>query len=132
MVMPCAHLRSFAVFLLSLCTQYGRKHRELIILYGRKSLNAERASIFYKIFCLLILIPKWRSDIHCLKLSQIPKNSDTCSIHVVTFTLISNLATDYIQKRRGEPGPFSFEYNLSPNWYQSKSDYMDRATDCIS
>ena len=32
------------------------------------------------------------------------------SMYVVTFTLISNLATDYIQKRRGEP----FEYNLSP------------------
>ena len=27
-----------------------------------------------------------------------------CPIHVVTFTLISNLVTDYIQKRRGEPG----------------------------
>ena len=38
-----------------------------------------------------------------------------CPIHVVTFTLISNLATDYIQKRRGEPGLFSFEYNLLPN-----------------
>ena len=41
--------------------------------------------------------------------------SAKCPIHVVTFTLISNLATDYIQKRRGEPGLFSFEYNLSPN-----------------
>ena len=38
-----------------------------------------------------------------------------CPIHVVTFTLISNLATDYIQKRRGDPGLFYFEYNLSPN-----------------
>ena len=38
-----------------------------------------------------------------------------CPIHVITFTLISNLVTDYIQKRRGEPGLFSFEYNLSPN-----------------
>ena len=37
-----------------------------------------------------------------------------CTIHVVTFSLISNLATDYIQKRRGQPGLFSFEYNLSP------------------
>ena len=37
-----------------------------------------------------------------------------CPIHVVTFTLTSNLATDYIQKRRGEPCVFSFEYNLSP------------------
>ena len=41
-------------------------------------------------------------------------NRDLCPIHVVTFTLISNLATDYIQKRRGEPGLFSFEYNMSP------------------
>ena len=31
-------------------------------------------------------------------------NTYLCPIHVVTFTLISNLATDYIQKRRGEPG----------------------------
>ena len=34
--------------------------------------------------------------------------------HVVTFTLISNLVTDFIQKRRAEPGLFSFEYNPSP------------------
>ena len=27
--------------------------------------------------------------------------------------LISILVTDYIQKRRGEPGHFSFEYNMS-------------------
>ena len=27
---------------------------------------------------------------------------------------ISILGTDYIQKRRGEPGRFSFEYNLLP------------------
>ena len=38
-----------------------------------------------------------------------------CPIHVVTFTLTLNLATDCIQKRRGEPSLFSFEYNLSPN-----------------
>ena len=38
-----------------------------------------------------------------------------CPIHVVTFTLISILATDYIQKRRGQALLFSFEYNLSPN-----------------
>ena len=36
-------------------------------------------------------------------------------IHVVTFTLISILGTDYIQKRRGQALLFSFEYNLSPN-----------------
>ena len=35
-----------------------------------------------------------------------------CPIQMVSFTLISNSATNYIQKRRGEPGVFSFEYNL--------------------
>ena len=40
---------------------------------------------------------------------------DLCPIHVVTCTLISNLATDYIQKRTGQALLFSFEYNLSPN-----------------
>ena len=34
---------------------------------------------------------------------------------VVTFTLISNLVTDYIQKRTGKALLSSFEYNLSPN-----------------
>ena len=38
-----------------------------------------------------------------------------CPIHVVIFTLISNLVTDYIQKRRGQALLFSFEYNLLPN-----------------
>ena len=38
-----------------------------------------------------------------------------CHIHVVTITLISNLVTDYIQKRTGQALFFSFEYNLSPN-----------------
>ena len=38
-----------------------------------------------------------------------------CPIHVVTFTLISLLVTDYIQKRRGQSLLFSFEYNLLPN-----------------
>ena len=51
-------------------------------------------------------LKKWKPDLHFRAL---------CPIHVVTFTLISNLATDDIQKRRGEPGLFSFEYNLSPN-----------------
>ena len=46
---------------------------------------------------------------------QNPKqNWAYCPIHVVSFTLISNLVTDYIQKRRRQPGLFSFEYNLSP------------------
>ena len=49
-----------------------------------------------------------------LFLSSSKELLNKCPIHVVTFTLISNLATDYIQKRRGEPGLFSFEYNLSP------------------
>ena len=39
------------------------------------------------------------------------KGSGTYLIHLVTLTLISNLATDYIQKRRGQALLFSFEYN---------------------
>ena len=57
----------------------------------------------------------WSKGFYCAPL---------CPIHVVTFTLISNLATDYIQKRRGQALLFSFEYNLLPNLI---SDYMDRA-----
>ena len=33
--------------------------------------------------------------------------------NVVTSTLISNSVTDYIQKRRGESGLFSFEYTVA-------------------
>ena len=40
---------------------------------------------------------------------------DLYPIHVVTFTLISNLATDYIQKTTGQALLFSSKYNLSPN-----------------
>ena len=35
---------------------------------------------------------------------------------LVDTLLIQNMATDYIQKRRGEPGLFSLEYQ---NWCQS-------------
>ena len=40
-----------------------------------------------------------------------------CPIHVVTFTLLSNLATNYIQKRTGHTLLFC--------------DYMDRASDSV-
>ena len=43
-----------------------------------------------------------------------------CPIHVVTFTLIS----DYIQKRMGESGLFSFEYNLLPNTISQKKNQI--------
>jgi hypothetical protein len=45
----------------------------------------------------------------------IQKQREECPIHVVTFTLMSILITDYIQKRRGQALRFSFEYNLLPN-----------------
>ena len=54
-------------------------------------------------------------------------NIHQCPIHVVTFTLISNLVSDYIQKRKGEPGLFSFEYNLLPKLISNFNQYMDRA-----
>ena len=41
--------------------------------------------------------------------------------------LISNLVTDYIQNRRGEPGLFSFEYNLLPKLISNFYHYMDQA-----
>ena len=46
---------------------------------------------------------------------KVPSSDGLCPIHVVTFTLISNLATDCIQKRTGQALLFFFEYNLSPN-----------------
>ena len=39
-----------------------------------------------------------------------------CPIHIITFTVISILATYHIQKRRGQALLFSFEYNLSPEF----------------
>ena len=42
-----------------------------------------------------------------------------CPINVVTFTLISILATDYIQKRRGQALLFSFEYNHVFNFWEN-------------
>ena len=48
-----------------------------------------------------------------LRITDLFQNN-VLSMYIVNFTLISNLATDYIQKRKGEPGLFSFEYNLSP------------------
>ena len=40
--------------------------------------------------------------------------------------MISNLVTDYIQKRRGEPGLFSFEYDLLPKLISNFYHYMDQ------
>ena len=48
-----------------------------------------------------------------------------CPIHVVTFTLISIWATDYIQKGRGQASHLNVICRQI--WYQSKSDYKDRA-----
>ena len=44
--------------------------------------------------------------------------------HVVTFTLISILVTDYIQKRLEEPGLFTSLLHTKFDKYQSKSDYL--------
>ena len=63
-------------------------------------------AILPKLFCINPQVLRFNSVVH--------DHEHLCPIHVVTFTLISNLATDYIQKRRGEPGLFSFEYNMSP------------------
>ena len=44
---------------------------------------------------------------------------DSCS----DKNLLTSLVTDYIQKRKGEPRLFSFEYNLLTDF----SHYMDQA-----
>ena len=41
--------------------------------------------------------------------------------------LLTTLVTDYIQKRREEPGPFSFEYNLLPKLLTDFYHYLDQA-----
>ena len=48
----------------------------------------------------------------CMKIRVDNFVCNYCPIHLVTFTLISILATDYIQKRRGQTLLLSFEYNL--------------------
>ena len=60
-------------------------------------------------------------------LNQIRTNLSWCPIHVVTFTLISSLSTDYIQKRRREPGLFSFYYCMpgiiTYSWFETTRKY---------
>ena len=43
------------------------------------------------------------------------------------YNLMPDLVTDYIQKRRGEPGLFSFEYNLLSKLISDLYHYMDQA-----
>ena len=66
-----------------------------------------------------------------LKFGDAP-NVDTfqphiCPIHIVTFTLISNLATDYVLMFKREQARLSsslLNTICHKIWYQSKSDYM--------
>ena len=73
----------------------------------------------FLLYCDGVIYPAEKLNIMFCNVTEVVKfpiqNTKLCPVHVVTFTLISNLATDHIQKRRGEPGLFSFEYNLSPN-----------------
>ena len=48
----------------------------------------------------------------CIAVNELEMEIYALSMYVVTFTLISILVTDYIQKRRGQALLFSFEYNL--------------------
>ena len=49
------------------------------------------------------------------------------SVDAYALSMLSILATDYIQKRRGQALLFSFEYNLLPNLISNFNHYMDRA-----
>ena len=70
---------------------------------------------------------QWRLElIHTLLLSwSIP----LCPIHVVTFNLISNLVTDYIQKRRGEPGLFSLDLSRSITFWVYPHPFEKKGVD---
>ena len=70
---------------------------------------------------------QWRLElIHTLLLSwSIP----LCPIHVVTFNLISNLVTDYIQKRRGEPGLFSLDLSQSITFWVYPHPFEKKGVD---
>ena len=69
------------------------------------------------ILLLLISIPFYSR--HCFPIIKgYGMTQFRCLVHVV----VKFLVTDYIQKRRGQAFLFSFEYNLSQIWYQSKSD----------
>ena len=62
---------------------------------------------------------------------SIPKPIESLSLclgHVLSGkNLISILASDYFQKRRGQALLFSFEYNMLPNLISNFNHYMDRA-----
>ena len=63
----------------------------------------------HKMLVIFILSKNWTHSylkIIPMKSQQSQLIQKYCPIHVVTFTLISNLVTDYIQKRRGESGLF--------------------------
>ena len=74
--------------------------------------NSNRTQILSQAKAFLLDCPCYY---RVLKLSLPSRQNKNLSIHVVTFTLISNLATDHIQKRTGQALLFSFEYNLLPN-----------------
>ena len=87
--------------------------------HWRRSLMYGKVRIHYGVKPLLKL--------QCL--NQKSKNNcewHYCPIHLVTFTLISNLATDYSQKRSLASSLLNILCRQI--WYQCKSDYMDRAS----
>ena len=66
----------------------------------------------------------------CTSIFYVKRPPPYCPIHVVTFTLISNLATDYIKKKEESLASSLLNIICHQNWYQRKSDYMDRAEGC--
>ena len=63
----------------------------------------------------------------CIAVNELEMEIYALSMYVVTFTLISNLVTDYVQKRTREPGLFSFESVTKIDIKVKVTTYMDRA-----
>ena len=93
----------------------------LMLSANKTSLNKmNKNGIFQKVFnstylsiFTLVLVKKLILQVS-LRVGPSQIKLPLCPIHVVTFTLISNLATDVIQKRIGHALLLSFEYSLSP------------------
>ena len=58
-------------------------------------------------------LPIFLCNLGLRKIKQFLSFNVSATPHYITGPLC--LVADYIQKRRGEPGLFSFEYNLLPN-----------------
>ena len=91
------HLRKNSKFLV--CTYNARKHL-MNINSNSNQRSAKRIAQLGEMISCFFMRYWWNIHTFC----------SLCPIHVLTFTLISNLAADYIQKRRRVPGLVKYDH----------------------